>query len=596
MTAGISATGSEFQVNSHADTRKKDAQIAAMSEGGFLITWDSWAQDGSSYGIFGQRFDSSGTAIGEEFRINDWATNFQVYSASALLSDGSLVVAWHSGFQDGGGIGVYGKRFGPTGDPVGTEFRVNIETEFDQSFPKVAPLNDGGFVVVWQSWRQDGNESGVFARRYASDGSGVGTEFRVNSTTIGNQGSPSLTALNDGGFTVVWQSSSQNSATRTHDVYGRRFDAAAEAVGTEFRINTYLRDEQKNPVIATLAGGGIVAVWESVREDGGPSQDGSGHGLYGQMFAPDGSPMGSEFQVNVETDGDQRQPAVIDTPDGGFVISWHSSSADGTDIGVFSRRFDANGEPLGEDVRISGQHSDAHDWPSVAHLTNGGFAATWAEQQDGAWSVKARIFAAEYWGTSGDDSIYEPAGLNWINSQAGNDLVRDGAGNDVVFAGRGNDTIESGAGDDFVWVNQGDDLFIDASSGPGNDTVIGGFGRDTLLGGNGNDILRGRWGKDSLDGGAGNDTLDPGIGDDIVTGGEGSDLFRFRARFDLGDDVIRDFEMGVDRFRFDWLSFQDITVSQDGSDTVLKWATGSVTLQQVTATELSENDFSCVFI
>ena len=38
-------------------------------------------------------------------------------------------------------------------------------------------------------------------------------------------------------------------------------------------------------------------------------QDGSGHGIYGQRYAADGTPVGSEFRVNTFTTDDQVFPS-----------------------------------------------------------------------------------------------------------------------------------------------------------------------------------------------------------------------------------------------------------------------------------------------
>ena len=44
--------------------------MAALADGGFVVTWTSDGQDGSGYGIYGQRYAADGTAVGSEFRVN----------------------------------------------------------------------------------------------------------------------------------------------------------------------------------------------------------------------------------------------------------------------------------------------------------------------------------------------------------------------------------------------------------------------------------------------------------------------------------------------------------------------------------------------
>ena len=46
--------------------------MASDSSGNFVVVWMSDSQDGSSDGVFGQRYASSGTPLGPEFRVNTY--------------------------------------------------------------------------------------------------------------------------------------------------------------------------------------------------------------------------------------------------------------------------------------------------------------------------------------------------------------------------------------------------------------------------------------------------------------------------------------------------------------------------------------------
>ena len=101
----------------------------------------------------------------------------------AALSDGGYVVTWMSLGQDGSGWGIYAQRYDADGNAVGSETRVNTTTASDQVYPAVAALSDGGYVVTWKSRNQDGSRFGIYAQRYDADGNAVGSETRVNTTT-----------------------------------------------------------------------------------------------------------------------------------------------------------------------------------------------------------------------------------------------------------------------------------------------------------------------------------------------------------------------------------------------------------------------------
>ena len=160
--------GPEFRVNAYTTSNQGLASVAADGAGNFVVVWTSNAsQDGSTYGIFGQRYAASGAPVGAEFRVNTYTTLDQSRQAIALDSSGNFVVVWQSAGQDGSGNGVFGRRYDAGGTPLGVEFRVNTYVTSDQTAPSVAADDSGDFVVVWTSAGQDGSNYGVFGQRYS---------------------------------------------------------------------------------------------------------------------------------------------------------------------------------------------------------------------------------------------------------------------------------------------------------------------------------------------------------------------------------------------------------------------------------------------
>ena len=125
--------------------------------------------------------------------------------------------------------------------------------------------------------------------------------------------------------------------------------------------------------------------------------------------------------------------------------------------------------------------------------------------------------------------------------------------------------------------------------------------RDSILdGGDGNDYLYGFNGRDIIDGGAGDDTLIGYNDSDILTGGEGNDqliggfgndTFIFGAN--SGNDTIDDYEDGRDILEFRDLvdDFSDLTITQDGANTVITSANGTLTLLDTNSALLDASDF-----
>jgi hypothetical protein len=228
--------------------------------------------------------DLNGNKIGSELLLNTWTTDSQGDPSVTSLSDGGFVVVWDSNGQDRSSWGVYAQRFDLNGNKIGSEFRVNTWTTDAQWGPSVASLLNGGFVVVWQSFGQDSSGYGVYGQGFDADGNKVGPEFRVNTWTTDSQWNPSVTSLPNGGFVVVWDSKEQDGSE--YGVYGQRFDLVGNKVGSEFQVNTWTRDTQWFPSITSLTNGGFVVVWDSgcLHSECANPQDGSGDGVFGRIF------------------------------------------------------------------------------------------------------------------------------------------------------------------------------------------------------------------------------------------------------------------------------------------------------------------------
>ena len=154
--------------------------------GNLVVVWASDGQDGSYDGVFGQRLGASGAPVGAECQVNTYTTGdqgsrqFRGSVAVTRAPDGRFVVVWMGGQQDGSGFGIFGQRYDAAGAPAGAEFRVNTNTTDAQTTPDVAMDGNGNLVVVWSSFGQDGSLGGVFGRRFAASGAAQGSEFQVN--------------------------------------------------------------------------------------------------------------------------------------------------------------------------------------------------------------------------------------------------------------------------------------------------------------------------------------------------------------------------------------------------------------------------------
>jgi hypothetical protein len=94
----------------------------------------------------------------------------------------------------------------PAGAARRRRVQVNLYTTSSLLATDVTMDGDGGFVVVWQSFGQDGEYQGVFTRRFS--GSQGGGEFQVNLVTQLHQFQPLVVDVGADGFMVVWENNS----------------------------------------------------------------------------------------------------------------------------------------------------------------------------------------------------------------------------------------------------------------------------------------------------------------------------------------------------------------------------------------------------
>lgn len=385
-TAQIGPLGSEFQVNTTTIGGQGYSALASAADGSFVVVWTDPADDGN---VKGQHYGSNGVEVGTEFQINTHTTGYQGRPAVGAAADGAFVVTWIGDSQDGDGQGVFAQRFDDAGTPAGTEFQVNTFTTGNQAYPSAAGAADGSFVIAWMGDEQDGNETGIFARRYDSAGTPSGTEFQVNTYTTEEQYEAQVASAADGRFAVTW--SSRNQDGDGLGSFAQRYNSAGTAVGTEFQVNTYTTADQVAPAVAVAPDGALLIVWTGMAFN----QDGDGSGIFGQRFTSAGLPAASEFQVNTYTTANQSYPPdVTATSSGHFIVVWRSSDQDGDDQGVFGQRYDSAGGSAGTEFQVNTHTTSAQWFANVAPGPSGSFVIVW--QSDGQDGDIDGVFARRY--------------------------------------------------------------------------------------------------------------------------------------------------------------------------------------------------------
>ncbi len=150
--------------NVSPDVSSGNGSIALADDGSMVVVW---RQTIIGPDVFMRRFDSNGSVLGAAVQVNTATTLLDQTSPSLTMdADRNVIVAWEgNGALDGSG--VYGKKFDASGSVVGGEFLINTTTSGTQAMTSLAMADLDNFVAVW-SGNGPGDSSGVFARQFGT--------------------------------------------------------------------------------------------------------------------------------------------------------------------------------------------------------------------------------------------------------------------------------------------------------------------------------------------------------------------------------------------------------------------------------------------
>jgi hypothetical protein len=407
LSAQAVPEGAQFQVNTHTPSYQFWPDVGFDAAGRFVVVWESDSSAGgdtASHSIQGRRYAADGTPLGPQFQVNTYTPSRQEGARVAVAPSGDFVVVWWSyeGWDGGddSGASVQARRFDADGEPLGPEFQVNTYTTDDQYRPNVAIGDDGGFVVAWVSTGSPGpdqSQTSIQGQRFDAQGAPAGSQFQVNTYSLFNQlFTPGLDVAPNGDFVVAWTSDGSFGTDNQYwSIQGQRYDGDGGPLGGEFQVNSYTLYNQFMPDVAHGPAGEFVIVWSSYgfHEDGFSAPQ-------GQRFAPDGQPIGPQFQINDTTIGPHVYPRVASAPNGDFVVVFTANTTQGGDTSEFSvhgKRFRADGSELGEQFLVNSYTTNRQFLPSVASDPEGDFLVAWqsAGSPDGDnsfTSIQARRF------------------------------------------------------------------------------------------------------------------------------------------------------------------------------------------------------------
>jgi hypothetical protein len=348
--------------------------MASDSNNTIMVTWVDGRKGNFDYDLYAKRFGPDGNIVGNEIEVSS-AGGPKWYPSIAADSNNGFVVAWHQ--VTGSYRDIYARRFGPDGQPLGSEFIVCAQS-FDQAYPGVAVNSRDEFMVVWEDYRS-GTSADIYARLFHSNGTAAGNELAVSTGTCWER-SPEVAALPGGDFEIVWSDNSSGE----YDIYAVAYDADAGQLGSRFDVCT-AAGNQTQPAIAPGKGAEYDTVITWVDDNSGWNN------VHARRFDIGGWPIGKEVVAN-QSQNNQGEPSIAVDSLENFILTWHTY--DNFYQTIRARGFGWDGRPLGAELlvcNVSGAQSD----PVIAVGNDDRFMLAWNDgrSMSGSDDVFGRLYS-----------------------------------------------------------------------------------------------------------------------------------------------------------------------------------------------------------
>ncbi|MEO1524421.1 MAG: DUF4347 domain-containing protein [Planctomycetota bacterium] len=348
--------GQQSTFGNSAVERGSHQAVAVDGAGNSVVVWtDSAGTDGDGLGVFAQRFDIDGNAVGSEFRVNTATAGDQYDATVAMDESGRFVIAFTS---NNGDADLYLRRFNADGTAIdANDVLINHgQTGGDQIHAEIAANASGQIIVAWQN---DGD--GIYGRMLemstvlAAADLSAQDDFRVDNDN--SSVDPSVDINDSGRIVVTWEDNG--------DLYGRRYDFGnTSALSGKHDLNIAGSGEGDMVVAVQSDNEFVIAYRSNVFLF---------NGIWTRAFNEDGSAKSTARSVQL---GSGQAPSISIDANDNYLVTWQNSDADGT--GVFVRAFNQNANAISGTTQINTTTTGTQQFASVAMIDTQNFIVVWS--------------------------------------------------------------------------------------------------------------------------------------------------------------------------------------------------------------------------
>lgn len=256
--------------------------------------------------------------------------------------------------------------FDETGNSLVDAPIIDLDTFTDPIFSQtgVGVDNQGRATVVYTELSM-GISSVRGQRIDAVTGSLIDPDFIINND--GNHASVDVALLDPAGNRLI-VTTTEFVGQGTTDIKANIVDLSGgtPVVDPEFTVNsTPALFFNFSPVVAADPATGIfIAAWENLS-----GQQGNPQNIRARRFDANGNPIGDDFRVNTTTTNAQGQPKVAMNPGGMAAVAWAGDSTiPGDGLDVFMQVYGPDGSPIDGEIRVNTTTTGTQDRPTVRFL------------------------------------------------------------------------------------------------------------------------------------------------------------------------------------------------------------------------------------
>ncbi len=367
------------------------------------------------------------------------AANDQQDERIAGDGHGGAIIVWEDFRDDASNSGIYIQRVDANGYNKWTaEGKVVCSSAaVNHSAPAIVEDGLGGAIVVWQDWR-NGNKD-LFAQRIDSSGNFLWTACGVPVVVNSNdQIDPRIISDGANGAIISWQDSSGTD----WDIFAQHLNSSGIAT---WAVNgapvCIAATDQVSARISIDGANGALITWQDKR-------NGVDWDIYAQHLSASGSALWANNGIGVCTSAaTQNSPKIKTDGSGGAYMAW-VDKRNGTDD-IYAQRLNSSGAATwtsnGSPVCIAS--GNQKDFDIVVNFVDG-MILSWADKRNSLdydiYAQKINPTGSAQWATDGipvTTAVFDQSNLDMTDDNAGGVIISwvdSSAGNLDIFTQRVN--------------------------------------------------------------------------------------------------------------------------------------------------------------